>query len=357
MTPSARVASLAPVGEEKPEETQIPASGISVSVVLFCSQNTRYTSAILADLLGYVETAGLDHELVVALDGHLAGLQSRFEEEYSEHSQLKIVRLNSTQGQVATIRAGIAVSDGEWIVTFPSFPQVKAEAIGSILEGLKEGHDYVVGVRDGRAGSAFNRVASRFFNRVVRLTTGITFHDLACGLHGLRASVGRFIPNYGENQLFLPILLSRDGYRVAEVNVPADNSVIDRRMFSLATFGRRALDLLTLSYLVRFTHKPLRPFGALGIALLLSGGVLGVILLYQRLILGQALADRPLLLLALLLMTAGVQVVILGFLGELLIYLHYRDQVNYRVQEQFVGREDESARTKPNSEDSRPRGD
>ncbi len=357
MTPSVRLASSDPAGEQMPSETPSSASGTSVSVVLFCSQNATQTPAILSGLVEFVEEAGADHELIIALDGHLAGLEARFDEEYASHSQVKIVRLNSTHGQVATIRAGIAVARGEWIVTYPSYPQVRPDAILPILEGLRSGHDYVVGAREGRDASVMSRLGSRTFNGLVRLTTGIALHDIACGLHGLRASVGRVIPNYGENQLYLPILLSRDGYRVVEVNVPADNSKSARRRFSLSTFGRHGLDLLTLSYLVRFTQKPLRPFGALGIALLFSGLLLGAVLVYQRLVLAQALADRPLLLLALLLITAGVQVVILGFLGELLIYLHYRDQVNYRVHECFSGREDESSRRTKAPEVAEHRGE
>ncbi len=119
--------------------------------------------------------------------------------------------------------------------------------------------------------------------------------------------------------------------------MPAGRREPGFHLFSPAALGRRGLDVLALSYLVRFTQKPLRPFGAVGIVLTLIGLVLCAVLLYQRIILQQPHADRPLLLLALLLVTSGIQVVILGFLGELLIYLHFRDQVNYRVREEITG--------------------
>lgn len=312
-----------------------------VSVILFCSQNVDHTPRILDELLTFLGPRSDDHELIVALDGHLGGLHARFAEQIEGRGWARIVRLHAPMGQVATIRAGAAVARGQFLVTYPAYPQVRPEAIDSVVSKLRE-EEYVVGFRQSRRGSSFNRLASRVFNKLIGWTTGVTFHDLACGLHGMRDYVAAAISGYGQNQLFLPILLAREGFRLGEVAVASDTSAAGLRLFGPATFGRRALDLLTLAYLVRFTQKPLRPFGALGLLLLLVGFVIGGVLLYQRLFMGSALAERPLLLLSLLLITAGVQVVILGFLGELLIYLHFRDQVHYRVAEWFQAEEGEA---------------
>ena len=315
-----------------------PGEGPRVSVVLFCSQSVEHTPRILEELLAFLGPRSADHELILSLDGHLGGLHARFAERVAGLGWVRIVRLHAPMGQIATIRAGAAIATGRYIVTYPAYPQVRPDAIDAIVSRLS-GDEYVVGYRLSRKGSEFNRVASRLFNQLIAWTTGVTFHDLACGLHGMRDYVATAISGYGQNQLFLPILLAREGFRIGEVGVPSDTSGATLRLFGPATFGRRALDLLTLAYLVRFTQKPLRPFGALGLVLLLVGLVLGGVLVYQRLFLGSALAERPLLLLSLLLVTAGIQVVILGFLGELLLYLHFRDQAHYRVAEWFHGEE------------------
>jgi hypothetical protein len=315
------------------------ASGVRISILLFCSQSVRSVDEVLESLLAYVREQGPSHELIVALDGQLVGLYARFQERLAEEPQATLIALHSQQGQVATIRAGLAVANGQWIVTFPSYPQVDTDAIAPVLEGLAGGADYIVGYRVGRRGSLLKRLASRSFNQLVHATTGVAFRDLACGIHGMRSAVSRAVPNYGDNQLYLPILLAREGFRVAEVAVPAGRSEPGIHLFSPAALARRGLDVLALSYLVRFTQKPLRPFGAVGVVLTFIGSVLCVVL-------DQPLADRPLLLLALLLVTSGIQIVILGFLGELLIYLHFRDQVNYRVQEEIGGTVSPSASEK-----------
>ncbi|MEZ4653673.1 MAG: glycosyltransferase [Candidatus Eisenbacteria bacterium] len=175
--------------------------GVRVSILLFCSQSAGSVAEILESLISYVHDRGPDHELIVVLDGHLVGLYARFQERLAGDGQVTLVGLHAQQGQVATIRAGLAVARGQAIVTFPSYPQVDTDAIPPILDALAAGADYVVGYRVGRQGSPFKRLASRMFNGLIHATTGVAFHDLACGIR-MRSSVSRAIPNYGDNQLF-----------------------------------------------------------------------------------------------------------------------------------------------------------
>ncbi|MBD3161743.1 MAG: glycosyltransferase [Candidatus Eisenbacteria bacterium] len=305
-----------------------------VSVVLFCSQREVKPLEVFEDLHAWLASSGLDHQIVIALDGDRRSLYERFRERIAGLDRIEVVILNSRQGQLATIRAGMAVAAGRYLVTYPAYPQVQPESIPTVLEMLQKGADYVVGYRGRRRDSIFNRLASRLFNRFVRNATGLRFRDIACGMHGVQRGAMVRIPNYGDNQVFLPILAAREGMKVREIEVVQNPDEPRLRVFSPAVYLRRALSLVTLAFLVRFTQKPLRPFGALGVAIFLVGMVLSVILVYQRLFGNQPLADRPMLLLALLLVTAGIQVVILGLLGELLIYLHFRDQATYRVDEE-----------------------
>jgi hypothetical protein len=311
------------------------AAAPSVSVVVFCSRNEDRPLEVLNDLYAWLATSGLRHEVVIAFDGDRGDLARRVESELGRRERTRIVVLSAKQGQLATIRAGAAVSTGDFVVTLPAFPQVDLAGIGLVVARLREGADYVVGYRQSRRVSLFNRMVSRVFHGMVRYASGREFKDIACGAHGLRREVLQAIPNYGDNQLFLPILALREGFTVVETPLAEHGTAPPLRVFSPGTYLARALSLFTLAFLTRFTQKPLRPFGALGALLLVAGSMLSAFLAWQRLFMGRELADRPLLLLALLLLTAGIQVIILGLLGELLIYLHFRDQVQYRVSERI----------------------
>lgn len=316
----------------------------SVSLVVFFSQRVVMAETILEEVLAWRNQQRDRPELVVAIDGGHHKLHERLRSRLDGEPNTKLLILNVPQGQLATIWAGVAASTGDRIVTVPGYPQVTTASISKVLSELREGVDYVIGYRTGRRDSSFNLLASRVFNRLIRGATGLKFQDIACGLHALTRHAAERIPHYGDNHLFMPILAGREGLHVVEIPVephPAERRV---RLFSPSTYLRRLLSVASLAFLMRFTQKPLRPFGAIGFALVVAGVAIGLVLVYQRFFGDQPMAERPMLLLALLLVTAGIQVVVLGLLGELLLYLHFRDQVQYRIVEKWEGgSEDRSA--------------
>ena len=163
--------------------------------------------------------------------------------------------------------------------------------------------------------------------------TASSFHDLSCGARLVRRDVLADIPLYGDQHRFLPVLASRRGYRVTEVELAQSSKQNFRRLPQLGVYPRRLLDLITVFFLVKFTKKPLRFFGLIGAGLASIGGLWTIILVFQRLFLSQSLAQRPALLLAALLIVLGVQIFALGLIGEIVIYAHAREIREYTIEE------------------------
>jgi hypothetical protein len=86
------------------------------------------------------------------------------------------------------------------------------------------------------------------------------------------------------------------------------------------------LDLITVKFLLDFATRPIQIFGLVGLVCLLLGTGLGVYLSILRLFFDQPLADRPLLLLAILLVILGVQLLIMGLLAELVVRTYHEAQ-------------------------------
>ncbi len=86
-------------------------------------------------------------------------------------------------------------------------------------------------------------------------------------------------------------------------------------------------------FLVRFTRKPLRLFGAVGLLAAAAGSGVTLYLGIYRLLGFGPIADRPLLLLGLLLIVVGIQSISIGLLGEMIIFTHARKATQYRVEE------------------------
>ena len=105
-------------------------------------------------------------------------------------------------------------------------------------------------------------------------------------------------------------------------------------MYPLRTYLWRSIDLLSVFFLSRFTRRPLRLFGGIGSLFGLAGASILAVVGVQR-ILGEPLADRPILVLGTLLLGLGVQIFTIGLLGELLLFFHARDIRDYRVADVY----------------------
>jgi hypothetical protein len=138
---------------------------------------------------------------------------------------------------------------------------------------------------------------------------------------------------YGDQQRFLPVLVDRQGFRVVEIDLRQSPKDRFEGRYRLREYAHRALDILTLLFIVRFTKKPLRFFGMVGVLTLGLGALLLLYLLAQRTLFGIALADRPALLLASLLAVVGLQLFAVGLLGELMIFTHATHIKDYQIDE------------------------
>ncbi len=192
----------------------------------------------------------------------------------------------------------------------------------------------VVANRSPRLDSWLNRVQSAGLPPDPRRASPIRrFHDMACGVRVMRRPVAESLPLYGDLHRFIPALALREGYLVDEVPVPQHPNDARMRMYSPGVYARRVLDIATFFFLAKFTEKPLRFFGLVGSLFFVAGAVTSLVLLVERLG-GQAIANRPLLLLAVLLVALGVQLMGLGLVGEIIVHLRAPHRRAYRVREQ-----------------------
>jgi hypothetical protein len=135
---------------------------------------------------------------------------------------------------------------------------------------------------------------------------------------------------YGEFSRFLPLFASREGFIVQEREVPLHPAAGRTRVYPPGVYLRRLVDLFAVFFLIRFREKPLRFFGLAGSVVSLTGMVIMGILGWQRLA-GQALADRPMLVVAVLLVVLGAQSVALGLIGEIVVHAGAKRRTVYRL--------------------------
>lgn len=307
-------------------------STAKIDVIVPVSERYDNVRVLYAAYKDALQASGHSFEFTYVLDGHFPEVTKHLDSLRNEGESIKIIKLSRWFGEATVLTAGFANSTGNVILTLPAYYQVEPSEIGKVLTDMSN-CDMVIGRRYPRIDSVFNRVQTSVFSWLVSIITGSRFRDLGCGVRAFKRAVAKEIPVYGDQHRFLPLLASRQGFRVKEVNVAQSSKEKSLRVYRPGVYPRRLLDLLTVFFLVKFTKKPLRLFGLIGTATFAIGGAITAYLIIQRLFFGMPLAERPALLLSSLLVVLGVQIFALGLIGELIIFTHAKDIKEYTIEE------------------------
>ncbi len=307
------------------------------------------TISLVSEIVRQLNALDRSYELLLIVDGVQSSLLERLEALRSEvGGDLRVVSLMRTFGESTALAVGFEEARGEVIIACSENMDVELAGLEPVLDRLASGVDLVVGMRHPRSDSRLNRLQSRFFHGLVRWLTSTRFTDITSGFRAMRREVAMSLDLYGDLYNFIPILAHSQGFTVEEV--PMKQWVREEagggEIYGPQVYLRRFVDILTVFFLTRFTQRPLRFFGVFGLLTLAGGaGILGYLGGYRLLGLG-GIADRPLLLLGLLLVVLGVQSLSIGLLGELVIFTRARRTRPYRVAEVVrAGKASESDRS------------
>jgi glycosyltransferase involved in cell wall biosynthesis len=324
--------------------TYTSSAGPELSVIVPVGNRYAEVMALYAEYKAGLEALGLPYELIFVLDGPKPDVAAGLQRLLANGEDVIVISLTKRFGEATALMAGFQRASGRTIVTLPAYYQIQGAEIGKLVGALGPA-DLAVGRRSPRVGSRFEGLRRDVFHGLIASVTGQRFNDLGCGARAMRRRVLEEIALYGDQHRFLPVLANRQGFRVVEVDVRQSPRDRFQRGYRAREYAHRALDIFTVFFLVRFTKKPLRFFGMLGVSTFGVGAVLVTWLVVERLLLGHPLADRPALLLSSLLVVLGLQLFALGLLGELIIFTHARDIKDYQIDEVIRYPARESAQT------------
>jgi glycosyltransferase involved in cell wall biosynthesis len=277
-----------------------------------------------------LQSLGESYELIFVLDGPQPRFEAALASLIARGEPITIVSLTRHFGEATSLMIGFEHAAGSIIVTLPAYSQVDGCEAAKLVRAL-DGADIAVGCREPRASSWFQTLRRRVFHGILRSVTGLHFRDLGCGARAMRRKILEEIHLYGDQERFLPLLAERQGFRVTEVDVRQSKNDRRQEAYSPRSYTRGFLDIFNVFFLVRFTKRPLRFFGMIGVSTLFAGILELLYLVVERLYLHVPLADRPALLLASLLIVLGVQIFALGLLGELIIFTHAGGSKDYQI--------------------------
>ncbi|HUH14824.1 MAG TPA: glycosyltransferase family 2 protein [Gaiellaceae bacterium] len=299
-----------------------------ISVVVPVHDEELSVALLHDELRSALDPLGEPWEAVFVDDGSTDGTFAALTRLHAAHDDVLVVRLRRNFGKAAALQAGFEEARGDRIVTIDGDLQDDPAEIPRLLAKLDEGFDLVSGWKSRRRDPLRRRLLSRLFNSVTGRLSGLRLHDLNCGLKAYRAEVVGGLRLYGELHRFVPVLAHYRGFRVAELPVNHRPRGHGRSRYGMERYVRGFLDLLTVTFMGRYRHRPLHLFGGLGLTL---GGLGALVLGYLTVLklTGEAIGHRPLLTLGVLLVVVGVQLLSLGLVSEL-VASHHEERAGER---------------------------
>ncbi len=306
-----------------------------VSVVVPAYEEAESLPELAARIRAACDGAGLTYEVWIVDDGSGDATWSVVEDLTRRDGRIHGVRFRRNYGKSAALSVGFERARGRHVVTMDADLQDDPAEIPGLVAMMHEGgYDLVSGWKQTRHDPLSKTVPSKFFNGVTRMLSGIPLHDFNCGLKIYRREVVKAIHVYGEMHRYVPLLAKWEGYgAIGEKAVQHHPRQHGRSKFGIERFLRGFLDLVTVVFLTRFMSRPMHLFGMLGTVSFAIGVVTAAWISVDKLVFGQPIGDRPLLLFALALVVVGVQMFTTGLLGETIIRPHMESTQRYQVAE------------------------
>jgi glycosyltransferase involved in cell wall biosynthesis len=314
----------------KPAQTDTgdaPETGMDLSIVVPIFNEAENIKPFHDELNAVLDTLDKTSEIIFIDDGSSDHGYELLQEVQRENPRIRVVRFRRNFGQTAAMAAGLDYARGEIVVTMDGDQQNDPGDIPALLDKVAQGFDLVCGWRHDRKDKYWSRrFPSQLANKLISRTTDVELHDYGCTLKAMRKVVAKNITLYGEMHRFIPAVASHMGVHIAEVKVNHRPRTLGRTKYGISRTFRVLLDLITVNFLLKFAGRPMHFFGLPGLVSGIIGIMLALYTTFERLFLGVPMGNRPVFLLAILMILIGIQFIVIGLLGEMQIRTYYETQ-------------------------------
>ncbi|WP_454742643.1 glycosyltransferase [Cupriavidus necator] len=315
-------------------QTSFQMSPVEVSVVIPVYNEEDGLQALYDRLYPALDGLGEPYEIIFINDGSVDRSAQILAAQFHKRPDVtRVVLFNGNFGQHMAILAGFEHTRGKIVITLDADLQNPPEEIPRLVETMRAGHDYVGTIRRHRNDTAFRRYASRAMNRLRERITKIRMTDQGCMLRAYDRNVIDTINACREVNTFIPALAYTFASNPVEIEVSHEQRHAGESKYSVYQLIRLNFDLVT-----GFSIVPLQWFSAIGTMLSLFSGVLFVVLLVRRFVLGSEV-QGVFTLFAMNFFLIGILLFGLGLLGEYVgrIYQEVRDRPRYRIKAVLEG--------------------
>lgn len=307
---------------------------LNLSIVIPIHNEAASIPELISELQAVLQHFHGSYEIIFVDDGSKDGTFELLKQARQKNRNLNWIRLRSRFGKAAALSAGFRVAAGEIVITMDGDLQDDPAEIPKFIEKINEGFDVVSGWKHRRHDPIPRVIMSKIYNMITSQVSGIRIHDFNCGFKAYRRAVIKEVHIYGELHRYIPLLAAQRGFRITEIKVNHRSRKHGRSRYGSERIINGLLDLLTVTFLTRFTKKPSHFFGTIGLALTTVGLVINYKIFYLRIIYGNIQGRYPLLFLGILLTIVGIQFFSTGLLAEMITLGQKKSEIEYSVLEE-----------------------
>ncbi|HEX2630136.1 MAG TPA: glycosyltransferase family 2 protein [Chitinophagaceae bacterium] len=280
----------------------------------------------LPELTAWIERVmqqnNFSYEVIFVDDGSTDNSWEVIGQLRTKNPHIKGIRFQRNYGKSAALNEAFRAAQGDVVITMDADMQDSPDEIPELRRMIiEDGYDIVSGWKKKRYDSTLMKnIPSKFFNAVTRSTSGIKLHDFNCGLKAYRNKVVKSIEVYGEMHRYIPVLVKWAGFRkIGEKVVEHRARKYGHSKFGWRRFVNGFLDLLSISFVGKFSKRPMHFFGLWGTLFFMVGLGFSIYLIVSKIINPEyPLTNRPGFYIALTSLIVGMQLFLAGFIGELI---------------------------------------
>ncbi len=295
-----------------------------ISIIIPFYNEEDNVTKLASEIAHEMRTPGLQYEMIFVDDGSTDQSKAQIKEEALNNQHIKVFSHRKRMGKGEALNTGIKHATGDIIVFMDADLQNDPKDLPKLLQKLDDGYDFVNGSRDKRSDHGLIKLYSNYANKFLRTFVHSPFADINSAFKAMKREVLEEITLYGNNFRFLPLAIYFKGFKVTEVEIHNRPRVHGQSKFGVMKVFVGLFDTMTAYFLYRYAERPLIFFGSIGGFFFGAGVLIALYLSYERLFLNILLYRRPALQLAALLIIIGLQIIMTGFIGELIVYMNKR---------------------------------
>lgn len=310
---------------------------IEISVIIPVFNEEKSLEPLYDSLKSVLNKIKKPYEIIFVDDGSTDSSFDVLEKLQKKDNTLHIIKFRRNFGQTAAMDAGFNEAKGKIIISMDADLQNDPQDIPRLVNELNKGYDVVCGWRHNRRDSFLKTALSGFANWLRRLVTREYIHDSGCSLRAYKKYCLKDLDLYGEMHRYIPALLFWKGYKIGEVKIEHNARRYGKTKYNSIRIVKGFLDLIVIKFWMQYSTRPIHLFGVLGILFGFLGVIIGLYLTIIRLIYKESIANRPLLILSVLLIVLGVQFFVFGLLADILIKVYYKNgfDKNYSIEKKI----------------------